>query len=169
MKLTKGMESIKGQDGIWRYWVDDDPSETEKPDYFDMKAGDLCDENPVHMIGRKVEVYRGTWLDYVWAEFRVSGFDWRYLRPPSLDNPHGLKKLFPKLKRTTEWDKVGNPVTLKPSAPQPAQQFVSARGTVRWNPGKKLHQVLVDNKVVFESADKDAANEVALGNKELAA
>src|SRR3990172_4674588 len=35
--------------------------------------------------------------------------------------------------------------------------------TVTWNPGKKLHQVKRGNELIYETPDKDIANQIATG------
>ena len=37
------------------------------------------------------------------------------------------------------------------------------KATVTWNPGKKTHQVKMGDKLIFESPDKDLANQIAEG------
>lgn len=42
---------------------------------------------------------------------------------------------------------------------------VTTTPEVVWNPGKKMHQVKVNGEVVFETADKDEAKQVAEGKR----
>lgn len=46
---------------------------------------------------------------------------------------------------------------------KPESQKETDTKTVVWNPGKKMHQVKMGKEVVFESPDKDLANQVADG------
>lgn len=51
----------------------------------------------------------------------------------------------------------------------PVEKYIPADGEVRWNPGKKEHEVFADGKAVFSSADKAEAQAVARGDKALEA
>ena len=170
MKLKKGNEAVSvDKAGTWKYWVEDEVSEIDADGYFDSRAGDLCDPNPIHMIGRKATVYKGTYQDYVRAEFEVVGFKWVYHRPPTQDNLAGDKKQVPIVKRTSDWLHWSNETGFRPAPALEVPKFIRGDGEVKWNPGKKVHEVILNDAVVFASADKAEATAVALGNKSLAA
>ncbi len=42
-------------------------------------------------------------------------------------------------------------------------QMIATRPKVTWNPGKKMHQVKLDDKVVYETPDKELAHQIADG------
>lgn len=49
------------------------------------------------------------------------------------------------------------------------ERYIGANGSVRWNPGRKVHEVFEGDKLVAASQDKDLAWEMARGSVPLPA
>jgi hypothetical protein len=45
------------------------------------------------------------------------------------------------------------------------EDYVTADATVRWNLGKKMHEVLIGDAVVYATPDKDLAHRIAAGDE----
>lgn len=68
-----------------------------------------------------------------------------------------------------EITKVPKPEAEPASPAEPREEYVKAQGEVRWNPGKRLHEVVVSGEAVCGTPDKDLALAIARGDEPIAA
>lgn len=62
-------------------------------------------------------------------------------------------------KRVGDWWTAG----LETLEGKPVRVVNDGAASVTWNPGRKMHQVKIDGKIVYETHDKEEANKIASG------
>lgn len=173
-KYTKGKNQRFREQGRWLYWIDESHmAATETDGYWDQIAGDFDADNPYFEAGQHFTVNAGVPGNFHQAEFVLVGLRKVLIRQPTFTNDGvpmaGDYRKRPVVRRITEWMFFSYDAASPARPEEKKPEYIKTDGILRWNPGKKVHQVIVDDKVVFESADKNEAEAVRLGNQPIAA
>ena len=165
VKLIKGGHGRFRSQGIWHYWIEGIKEDAEQEGYWDQQSSDFNAENPFYESGQEFVVMAGLPGNFSRATFMIIGVKKISVREPTIDNPSPGYFKRPVVCRLSEWVHytMDSKPTIVPVEPKPI--YIKADGEVKWNPGKKEHEVLVDGAVVFSSADKAQALAVASGDR----
>jgi len=129
-------------------WEEHSPEEVDgNPRYFDNVITDIVDRennDPQSSAGVTFRVLLGDPVNkYHWADFMAYGVH----KTTDANGIHDYRLLY---ERMTDWRLVD------------VEAMRSGERTeVRWNPGKKQHEVLRGGEVIFASADKEEAEKAA--------
>ena len=155
-------------DGAWHLWTEFSPDEIDgNVGFFDPVADNLGSQSGDQYTtnGSFFYVYCGKpWEDFIMAQFMVARVV-KVVDMPGTPEVQERAHWHPMVKRMGDWVHTGVVPKKAPAVVAPRENYVSGDGVVEWNPGKKVHEVIVDKTVVFASAVKQEARDVAAGNK----
>jgi len=139
LKLKKG-DNRRLIEGTWHFWGDHTPEQVDgNPVYFDKVVEDLRSNDPWSSCGTTFKLLLGRPGDFLMAEFVVVDVK-KVVTQRASDTATEASFFRPVVKRVTDW--------------------IDCRrdtGAVRWNPGKKVHEVVMGDQVLFASPDKAEA------------
>jgi len=148
------------------FWTEYSPEQIDgNAEFFSPVAGELGAQagDPYSTNGALFRVFCGKpWENYAVATFMVE----RVIKVVDKPGTPEVQERFhwrPVVRRIDDWLHTGEAKPAAPEVEPPREEYVREDGQVKWNPGKKVHEVIVDDAVVFSSAVKQEALDVATG------
>ena len=154
-------------EGTWHLWGDHTPNHVDGNEgYFDRVVENFRSGDPMSESGTTFKLFLGKPGEFITAEFILIGIKKIVTQEATTENP-AIFFHRPIVKRLTEWAEYNMSASQVPVPEKKPEIYIKTDGRVIWNPGKQTHQVLVDGEVVYESADKQEAIEIANGSRTL--